>query len=119
IRRWQEPFPRGDLAEVVIEAFGCGLPDRYVEQLMAMSSPPHWFVLEYLTAEPWVDAMHGLPSPHPRLPFTRRFWFPGFTPNTGGLLREHDLFVKRDAFQSDPSAQAAWWDSMRVGIAPP
>src|SRR5438105_8233820 len=37
IRRWQEPFPRGDLAEVVIEAFGCGLPDRYVEQWMAMS----------------------------------------------------------------------------------
>ena len=28
---------------------------------------PVWIVLEYLSAEPWVPAHHGLPSPHPRV----------------------------------------------------
>jgi uncharacterized repeat protein (TIGR03837 family) len=101
-------------ADVVIEAFGCGLPDAYAAAMAARRAPPAWFVLEYLSAEGWVDGAHGLPSPHPRLPLARRFWFPGFTAATGGLLRERDLLARRDAFQADAHAQARLWSGLDV-----
>jgi uncharacterized repeat protein (TIGR03837 family) len=56
-----------------------------------------WINLEYLSAESWVDGVHGLPSPQPRLPLTRYFYVPGFTAESGGLLREHGLLARRDA----------------------
>ena len=64
------------------------MPDAYLDAMAAAPAPPVWINLEYLSAEPWVDSAHGLPSPQPRLPLTRYFWFPGFTPRHGGLLRE-------------------------------
>ncbi len=113
IARWTEPLPNGvTAADVVVEAFGCGLPDAYVEAMAARAPPPVWFVLEYLSAEPWVDGAHALPSPHPRLPLVRRFWFPGFTKATGGLLRERGLSAARDAFQGDEAARSAFWRSL-------
>lgn len=96
--------PAGD---VVIEAFGCGLPPRYVDALARRASKPLWMVLEYLSAEPWVAAHHGLPSPHPQLNVPRYFFFPGVTRGTGGVLRERDLLARRDAF--DAAARRAWW----------
>ena len=88
------------LPDVVVEAFGCGLPKRYVNAMAKATAPPLWFNLEYLSAEPWVDTAHALASPLPRLPLTRYFWFPGFTPKTGGLIREAGLFAARDAWQA-------------------
>jgi uncharacterized repeat protein (TIGR03837 family) len=104
--RWQDPGPMPGDAGVVIEAFGCGLPDPYVAAMAAGTRPPLWIVLEYLSAESWVDEHHGLSSPHPRLPLPRYFFFPGFTPHTGGLLREADLQSRRAAFD----ATAFWRD---------
>lgn len=114
IRRWAEPLPVTAPADIVIEAFGCGLPDAYVAAMAAAARPPIWFVLEYLSAEPWIDGAHGLASPHPRLPLARRFWFPGFSERSGGLLREAGLFARRDAFRADTEAQSALWRSLRV-----
>jgi uncharacterized repeat protein (TIGR03837 family) len=117
IRRWDEAFVVDTQpADVVIEAFGCGLPDRYVQAMAQCSPAPRWFVLEYLSAETWVDGSHGLPSPHPRLPLLRRFWFPGFSATTGGLLRERGLLAARDAFQRDAVARGAFW--ARLGVPP-
>lgn len=76
---------------MVIEAFGCELPDAYVVAMAAQESPPQWINLEYLSAEAWVAEHHLLPSIHPRLGLTKRFFFPGFVPGTGGLIREADL----------------------------
>ncbi|HEX8740050.1 MAG TPA: elongation factor P maturation arginine rhamnosyltransferase EarP [Casimicrobiaceae bacterium] len=90
-----------DPAEVVIEAFGCGLPERYLDAMEARARQPLWFNLEYLSAEPWVDGVHGLASTHPRRPLTRYFWFPGFTAKTGGLIREAGLLAARDAAERD------------------
>lgn len=104
---WQDAAPLPDDAAVVIEAFGCGLPDSYVAAMVANTRPPLWIVLEYLSAESWVDEHHGLSSPHPRLPLPRYFFFPGFTPSTGGLLREADLQSRRAAFDA-----AAFWRDM-------
>ncbi len=97
------------LPDVVVEGFGCGLPEAYVVAMANAPRPPVWVVLEYLSAEPWIDASHGLPSPHPRLPLTRWFWFPGFTPTTGGLLREAGLLAARDAFRGDPAGPTSVW----------
>jgi uncharacterized repeat protein (TIGR03837 family) len=47
---------------------------------------PLWINLEYLSAEPYVERSHGLPSPAGGL--VKWFFYPGFTPRTGGLLRE-------------------------------
>jgi uncharacterized repeat protein (TIGR03837 family) len=112
IRRWAEPFTATASVDAVVEGFGCGLPEAYVAAMARSAIPPRWFVLEYLSAEPWVDGTHGLASPHPRLPLSRRFWFPGFTPMTGGLLRERGLITARDALLHDDAAQRAFWSSL-------
>lgn len=106
IGRWQDRVLPDDAA-VVIEAFGCGLPEGYVAAMAASPRPPLWIVLEYLSAESWVDEHHGLSSPHPRLPLPRYFFFPGFTSATGGLLREADLLSRSAVFDA-----AAFWHDM-------
>jgi uncharacterized repeat protein (TIGR03837 family) len=114
VRRWAEPFAQTPPADIVIEAFGCGLPESYVAAMARAPTAPVWLILEYLSAETWVEGVHGLPSPHPRLPLPRRFWFPGFTARTGGLLRERGLFAARDAFRRDAAAQRALWSTLQV-----
>ncbi len=105
-------------ADVVVEGFGCGLPDAYVEHMAAAARPPAWIVLEYLSAEPWIDASHGLPSPHPRLPLMRTFWFPGFTPRSGGLLREAGLLARRDAATAHATSRATLLHAAGVDATP-
>jgi len=63
-------------AQLVIEAFACELPERYVLAMAAQTHKPVWLNLEYLSAEDWVAGCHGLPSPHPRLPLIKYFSFP-------------------------------------------
>lgn len=104
---WRSPFAATEPAQVVIEAFGCALPESYLTAMSERSPPPVWINLEYLSAEPWVAGHHGLPSPHPRLPLTKYFFFPGYTPDTGGLLIEIDWADKRAAFL-ETSLPAFW-----------
>ena len=103
--------------DVVVEAFGCGLPDTWLDAMQAAPRTPVWINLEYLSAESWVDGAHGLPSRHPSRPLTRWFFFPGFTARTGGLLRERGLVEARDARATVPDARTAPWTSL--GFAPP
>ncbi len=105
------------LPDVLVEGFGCGLPDAWLVAMAAAQRPPVWINLEYLSAEAWIDGTHALPSPHPRFPLTRWFYFPGFGAGSGGLLRERGLFADRDAFRRDADAQATFWTSL--GLAPP
>jgi uncharacterized repeat protein (TIGR03837 family) len=95
---WPAHWPEADVAEVVIEAFACEPPAAYVEAMAARIRPPVWLNLEYLSAESWVAGCHAMPSPHPRLPLVKYFFFPGFDPATGGLLRERDYDARRAAF---------------------
>jgi uncharacterized repeat protein (TIGR03837 family) len=117
IRRWTEPLPPQTPHDVVIEAFACKTPDSFAQAMATRTPKPVWINLEYLSAEAWVDGCHLLPSPHPRLPLTKYFFFPGFTPRTGGLPRESDLIARRDAFRQDRDAQHALWRSL--GLQPP
>ncbi len=112
--RWGNNFPAVEPADLVIEAFACKLPQTYVEAMAVREHKPVWLNLEYLSAEDWVEGCHKLPSPHPTLPLTKYFFFPGFTEKTGGLLLESDLLARRDAFQSDAGAQERYWRSQGV-----
>ncbi|MCK9535769.1 MAG: elongation factor P maturation arginine rhamnosyltransferase EarP [Pseudomonas sp.] len=87
---------QGYCADVVIEAFACQLPVDYIE-LMRAKGTVLWLNLEYLTAEPWAAECHALPSMQ-GAGLQKYFFFPGFTEQTGGLLREAQLLTQRDAF---------------------
>lgn len=106
IHRWEAPFELVADDDVVIEAFGCELPEACLATMASAALPPLWINLEYLSAEDWVSGCHRMRSPHPRLPLVKHFFFPGFTADTGGLLREPRLFADRDVFQANPSLRA-------------
>lgn len=93
IVRWDDSVRIDTVADVVIEAFACELPPAYLAAMAAKTSRPCWINLEYLTAESWAERCHGMASPHPSLPLTKYFFFPGFSPATGGLLREKALQI--------------------------
>lgn len=91
--------------DVLIEAFGCDpapeLIAPFAQPVPLGASRRVWLNLEYLSAEPYVERLHGLPSPvfkGPGAGLTKHFFYPGFTPSTGGLLREADLPARRERF---------------------
>ena len=71
--------------------------------------PPLWINLEYLSAEAYVEA-----QPRPALAAAGRagrgldkwFFYPGFTPGTGGLLREPGLMASAAASTAAPGCAA-------------
>ncbi|MDB5732738.1 MAG: hypothetical protein JWQ03_2633 [Variovorax sp.] len=96
--------------DVLIEAFGCDpapeLIARFAEAARASGRKRPWINLEYLSAEPWVERLHGLPSPvsaGPGAGLVKHFFYPGFSERTGGLLRETGLAGQRQRFD-----RAAW-----------
>ena len=111
--RWMAPqgaegvavhaWPPADVSEtpgeVVIEAFGCDLPAGFVRRMGGQSRPPMWINLEYLSAEGVAERNHRLPSPQAG-GLLKWFFYPGFTPRTGGLLREPDLPARQRAFDA-------------------
>lgn len=111
IHGWTEEFPDVAPAQVVVEAFACELPPRYIERMAALPRPPVWINLEYLSAEDWVSGCHGLPSPHPTLPLTKHFFFPGFAAGTGGLIREKDADFGQRAIGSALSVSMFCYDN--------
>lgn len=107
---WQAAAAPGyAAADVVVEAFGCTLDDAVLQALAqrhAQGRAAAWINLEYLSAEAWVERCHGLRSPvlaGPAAGLDKHFFYPGFTPATGGLLREADLAARQQAFD-----RAAW-----------
>lgn len=105
-------------ATLVIETFGCGIPDAYLDAMEARQPPPIWINLEYLSAESWVNDAHGLPSPPPRRALRRWFFFPGFTSRTGGVLRERDLVELREAHARGIASHAHVWHSIGIEALP-
>jgi uncharacterized repeat protein (TIGR03837 family) len=91
---WPEP------GAVVIEAFGCELPAAFVAGMTALAHPPVWINLEYLSAETYVERSHRLRSPQSG-GLDKWFFYPGFTPATGGLLREPGLIARQAGFDAD------------------
>ncbi len=91
---WNEAQRRHEPGDVVLEAFGCDPPDAFIAGMAARTPSPTWINLEYLSAEDYVERSHGLPSPRhgePGAGLVKHFFYPGFAPRTGGLLREQGL----------------------------
>jgi len=116
-------LPADGAGDVVIEAFGCTLPESFlalVAQRQARQAPraaqsPVWINLEYLSAEDYVERCHRLPSllmSGAAAGLTRWFFYPGFTPRTGGLLREAALEQRQSAFD-----RSAWRAARGIGTA--
>ena len=89
---------------LVIETFGCDLPPAALTDVRAHR--PLWLNWEYLSAEPWAEAMHGKPSLQAD-GAEKYFWLMGFSETSGGLLREAGYLKKQQAFLANPAAQAA------------
>ena len=115
IVHWSDtPDPALTARDVVIEAFACDPPDAFLRSMRDVH--PAWINLEYLSAEAWVESCHGLPSQRPD-GLVKHFFFPGFTPATGGLLREPGLSAERDALQACPDQQNDFLRSLGVADA--
>lgn len=117
---WTPHAPVLEPGDVVIEAFGCDPPQDFVSLMAARMAagavPPVWINLEYLSAEAYVERSHGLASPQSAGPgrgLTKWFYFPGFTPATGGLLREAGLLAARASFD-----RATWLASQGITLHP-
>jgi uncharacterized repeat protein (TIGR03837 family) len=106
VHAWDDPARAADLGDVVIEAFGCHLPDDVVVAIGTRR--PVWINLEYLSSEPYVERSHGLPSPQANGQ-VKWFFYPGFTAATGGLIRERGLMERRAAFD-----RRAWLAQQRI-----
>ncbi|MDB5816919.1 MAG: hypothetical protein JWQ11_559 [Rhizobacter sp.] len=101
-------------AQVVIEAFGCDPHEAFVARMATRKTPPVWINLEYLSAEPYVERSHGLSSPvmaGPGRGLVKRFFYPGFTLRTGGLIREPWLAAEQAAFD-----RLAWLAAQGIAV---
>ncbi len=108
VQTWNDRTMWPPAGEVLVEAFGCDPPPAFVEAFARThrhAAPlPRWINLEYLSAEPYVERAHGLPSPvshGPGAGLVKHFFYPGFNPRTGGLLREPDLARRQAAFDRE------------------
>ncbi|MBK9346715.1 MAG: elongation factor P maturation arginine rhamnosyltransferase EarP [Burkholderiales bacterium] len=106
------------LANVWVEGFGCEIAPEFIAACARPACAngindlknPVWINLEYLSAEAYVERCHGLPSPVLHGPAKGRvkyFFYPGFTPRTGGLLREPDLLQRQQTF-TRTDQRSAW-----------
>ena len=95
-------------ADVWIEGFGCEIAPEFIAHyadatgVASKNGNFFWINLEYLSAENWVERCHGLPSHSGKY-----FFYPGFTPKTGGLLRELDYPMETPSPQPSPEGRGS------------
>lgn len=117
VRHWSsqdEQFQINEIADIVIEFFGCDIPPDYIATMAKYEQPPVWINLEGLSAEEWVEGCHTLPSSHPQYPLTKYFFFPGFTPKTGGLLREKPISQQQQDFLESQQTRTNFLQTLGV-----
>jgi uncharacterized repeat protein (TIGR03837 family) len=108
---WQTAFDvtqadlKNEPCEILIEAFGCEVAPEFIAACAhnhwAGGPKPVWIDLEYLSAEAYAERSHKLASPvqfGPAAGWQKWFFYPGFTPRTGGLLHERHLAAQQAAF---------------------
>jgi uncharacterized repeat protein (TIGR03837 family) len=120
VRPWTQPLELQNLqnlepSDVWVEAFGCELAPEFVaacaDHSCADRTKPLWINLEYLSAESYVERCHGLPSlvrDGPAAGRNKWFFYPGFTTQTGGLLRESNLQARQAGFAPSAWLQLLW-----------
>lgn len=109
INAWHKDTKFSQVADVVIETFSCELPPSYLAHLTT-NTP--WINLEYLSAEPWVEDFHAKHAKYGHL--SRHFFFPGFTPTTGGLLREHNVVKNNQQLTSNKQLKQCFFQTLNL-----
>ena len=92
------PGARPDLFQDTLpDVLITGFDARPSETLRRRMRPgaPLWITVEHLSAEDWVETCHRSPSPKAD-GCIEHFFYPGFTPRTGGLLLEPGILAARD-----------------------
>ncbi len=114
VRHWDDAAGNYAPRDVLLATFGCELPEQVRARLAPRRKPPLWINLEYLSAEPWIDGCHLLPSIKPADQAVEWFFYPGFSAASGGLLREAGIDSERARFldqQAGPWLRAQALDS--------
>ncbi len=116
IQAWEASFANsGHLVQtpdVVVEAFGCELPERYLAGLLITPKKPLIINLEYLSAEPWIADFHGRASPQTH-GIPKYFFFPGFQENVGGILIDPVPTGSLEGSATVPASLKASWALLR------
>ncbi len=100
--------------QVIIEAFACELTQKIRSKLESLGNQaPLWLNLEYLSAEDWIDSIHGLPSLQ-NGGVNKYFFFPGFTEKSGGLICESDLFERQKILLKSPDSKARFLSKFNI-----
>ncbi len=113
---WEDANAKFVPGNVVIEAFGCELLEAVVQRMAQAPKAPVWINFEYLSAEPYVARCHGLPSPQlsgAGSGLSKWFFYPGFTPDTGGLIWESALTQAQTTFE-----RTTWLASKGIDLRP-
>ncbi|MDH6457013.1 putative repeat protein (TIGR03837 family) [Fusobacterium sp. PH5-7] len=79
-------------ANVIIEAFGCTIPEEYMNE--AYDNSDLLINLEYLSAEDWIESCHLQESPSGKGKLKKIFFMPGFTEKSGGVIAD-SLYLDR------------------------
>ena len=90
------PLP-DPLPDVLITGFDARPPDALRRRMRP--GAPLWITVEHLSAEAWVETCHRSPSPKAD-GCVEHYFYPGFTPQTGGLLLEPAILAARDRDQA-------------------
>ncbi|PKO62404.1 MAG: elongation factor P maturation arginine rhamnosyltransferase EarP [Betaproteobacteria bacterium HGW-Betaproteobacteria-18] len=125
VRAWTAPIDLTGVTpgDVLIEAFGCEIDPEfiaeYAKKVRNKAQKCAWINLEYLSAEDFAARCHGLPSPvmsGPGHGLLKYFFYPGFSVDTGGLLREPDLIKRQTQFdrQAWLTRQGLHWQGERL-----
>lgn len=121
VHQWPETMNAQGLqtlepAQVWIEAFGCEIEPVFISCFKQRTkTAPVWINLEYLSAEPFVERSHTLPSPvlsGQAKGWTKYFFYPGLTQKTGGLLREP--WIKGRQALANETSKAAWLQNFGI-----
>lgn len=73
-----------DVADIIIEAFGCSIDEKYMEK--AKSESTLMLNLEYLSGEKWIEDVHLMESPLGAEKLRKYFFMPGFSKKSGGII---------------------------------
>lgn len=113
-------------SDVLIEAFGCEITPELIaacaRSTLDTGIKPVWINLEYLSAEAYAQRNHGLPSPvhsGPAAGWKKWFFYPGFSAQTGGLLRETNLTERQASFEREvwlKQQGIAWHGEMLLSL---
>ena len=95
----KENIDKFETSDVIIEAFGCNIPEEYMEK--AYEGSTLMINLEYLSAEDWIEDFHLQSSPLGKGKLKKYFFMPGFTEKSGGVIADSNYINRMEKVNSN------------------